>query len=319
MIDVSGKNETVRVAKACGRIRLAPEVIEMVKTGDSPKGNILAIAEVAGIMAAKNTPQILPLCHPLLLNSVRLWFEIAGTVVTGFCEVSCEAKTGVEMEALTGINVALLTIYDLAKAVNPVIEIEGCFLMEKRGGKSGLWQHPNLAGQVDSAPVIKDKMPLKVGILVMSDRASQGTYKDASGPVLAGFCQETFAGEVLTQILPDDEKVLEARLCDWVAAKTELILISGGTGLGVRDVTPEVVQRLACKELSGFGEAQRILGSRKTEKAWLSRSSAFVIQRGEQRSLVVLFPGSPKAVREGLEAIGSLISHAVSMMRGGGH
>jgi cyclic pyranopterin phosphate synthase len=175
MIDVGNKEITRRKAVAKGSIRLSPATMQMIVKGDSPKGNILSIAEVAGIMAAKNTSNLLPLCHPLILDSVRIWFELDSEQVHASCEVVCSAKTGVEMEALVGLNISLLTIYDLAKAVDPVIEISDVYLKTKEGGKSGIWTHPKdnkaPAESVKSKDISFQNLKFSVGTL--SDRARQ--------------------------------------------------------------------------------------------------------------------------------------------------
>jgi cyclic pyranopterin phosphate synthase len=139
MIDVGGKDETRREAVAEGRILMRRETIEAVQTSTLPKGNALETARVAAIMAAKNTPQIIPLCHPLLLTHVGCEFicDAANGFIHVTTRVRCSGKTGVEMEALTAATAALLTIYDMTKGVDDTLEIEHVRLMEKRGGKSG--------------------------------------------------------------------------------------------------------------------------------------------------------------------------------------
>lgn len=144
MVDIGDKTITRRYAKACGSIFLSPQSIAMIEHKKNPKGDVLAMAEIAGIIAAKDTSKLLPLCHPLQLDKVQIKFELSPSQISVSCEVYCHGKTGVEMEALTGATTALLTIYDLAKAVDPVIEIGSVFLETKIGGKSGEWRHPKL-------------------------------------------------------------------------------------------------------------------------------------------------------------------------------
>ena len=145
MIDVGGKAETTREAVACGTISMTSETLQMVRTSTLPKGNAIETARVAAIMAAKNTPQIVPLCHPLLLSHVGCEFEFDTETNTIFVQtrVRCIGKTGVEMEALTAASVALLTIYDMTKGVDDTLEIRDIHLLEKRGGKSGDWSRPS--------------------------------------------------------------------------------------------------------------------------------------------------------------------------------
>lgn len=316
MIDVGNKDVTRRRAVAKGTIRLSPTTMQMILKGDSPKGNILSIAEVAGIMAAKNTSSLLPLCHPLILDSVRIWFDIEESEVHANCEVICSAKTGVEMEALTGLNICLLTIYDLAKAVDPVIEISDIYLQKKEGGKSGSWDHPKSRSERNKKPTVDDFFQdIRFSVGTLSDRASQGLYEDQSGTLLRNYCKERLGIEVFYKVIPDESEALRKLVSESIDKKVEVLLLTGGTGISKRDITPETIEDLSSKELVGFGELQRQFGSQFTKAAWLSRSSAYVVKD----MLVILFPGSPKAVKQGLDCVGSLIPHAVRMIRGESH
>ena len=144
MVDVGGKAETQRVAIARGMIRMTAATLEAIRAGDAPKGDVLSTARLAGIMAAKKTGELIPLCHPLGLDDCQI--EITADAQRREIEVHCRAqvhgRTGVEMEALTGATVAALTIYDMAKAVDKAMVIHGVRLIEKRGGKSGDWRAP---------------------------------------------------------------------------------------------------------------------------------------------------------------------------------
>ena len=140
MVDVGGKAETQRVAVASGRIRMSAAALNAIRDGNAPKGDVLAAARIAGIMAAKKTANLIPLCHPLALTSVTLDFAFEDGAVRATATASLTGRTGVEMEALTGTSVALLTIYDMAKALDKTMVIEDLRLIEKRGGKSGDWR-----------------------------------------------------------------------------------------------------------------------------------------------------------------------------------
>jgi cyclic pyranopterin phosphate synthase len=139
MVDVSEKQPTVRTAVAQGKILVSPRVLAAITEGTSAKGDVLGVARVAGIMAAKHTPDLIPLCHPLALSHVAVDFTILEEecAVLAECTVRLTGKTGVEMEALTGVSVALLTIYDMCKAVDKGMEMTGIHLVHKEGGKSG--------------------------------------------------------------------------------------------------------------------------------------------------------------------------------------
>ena len=142
MVDVGAKDETERVAVARGEVRMTPATLVAIRAGDVPKGDVLGTARIAGIMAAKRTPDIIPLCHPLLLSQVAVDLQLDETAskVVITATVRCRGKTGVEMEALTAAAAAALTVYDMAKALEKGMVIGEIRLLEKRGGKSGEWE-----------------------------------------------------------------------------------------------------------------------------------------------------------------------------------
>ena len=141
MVDVGEKTETRRVARAEGRIRMQPETLHMILKGDAKKGDVLGIARIAAIQGSKRTSDLIPLCHPIALTKVGVEFEVEAADCEILCRVTAETvgRTGVEMEALTATSVALLTIYDMCKAVDRGMSMHGIRLLEKQGGKSGHW------------------------------------------------------------------------------------------------------------------------------------------------------------------------------------
>ena len=144
MVDVSDKPVTHRTATATGSIQVSPEIMAAVKCGNVKKGDVLGVARVAGIMGVKHTSELIPMCHPLPIQKCSVDFETDEDVgmIRVFCTVKTEGKTGVEMEALTGVQVALLTIYDMCKAIDKSMELTEIHLVEKSGGKSGLYRNP---------------------------------------------------------------------------------------------------------------------------------------------------------------------------------
>lgn len=139
MVDVGAKAVTQRLAVATGRIRMSPDALSAIRAGLVKKGDVLAVARVAGIMAAKRTSDLIPLCHPLPLTKLSVDFMFEDDAIRATVTAATAGQTGVEMEALTGTSVALLTVYDMAKAIDKSMTIEGVTLLEKRGGKSGDW------------------------------------------------------------------------------------------------------------------------------------------------------------------------------------
>lgn len=147
MVDVGAKNETHRVAVAMGQIRMKPETFALIAQGKAKKGDVIGIARVAAIMASKKTAELVPLCHPIALTRVAVDFELVENQSTVVCRATCETRgqTGVEMEALTAVQVGLLTIYDMCKAVDRFMVMENVHLLEKMGGKSGHWKAEDCA------------------------------------------------------------------------------------------------------------------------------------------------------------------------------
>ena len=139
MVDVSAKPATARSATAEGRIRMSAEALDAIRTGATAKGDVIAVARVAGIMAAKRTSDLIPLCHPLPLSSVSVDIGFEETGIHVVATATTTHQTGVEMEAMTAVSVALLTVYDMAKAVDRAMVVDGVRLLAKRGGKSGDW------------------------------------------------------------------------------------------------------------------------------------------------------------------------------------
>jgi len=142
MVDVSGKDVTARTATATGRVLVSTEVVELLRGGGSPKGDALAVARIAGIMAAKRTPDLVPLCHPIAIHGVNIDLEVHDDAVAIEATVRTADRTGVEMEALTCVVVAGLALIDMVKAVDPAAVITDVLVVEKTGGKTGTWRRP---------------------------------------------------------------------------------------------------------------------------------------------------------------------------------
>ena len=145
MVDVSSKKETFRRALASGKIYVGKEIFDLIKKNKMPKGDPIALAEVAAILGVKKTSELIPLCHPLPIDhtATKIIMNEEDHSLEVFCVVSATAKTGVEMEAIMGVNAALITIYDLSKIVNPHLKIDNIKLLIKEGGKSGVWKNPD--------------------------------------------------------------------------------------------------------------------------------------------------------------------------------
>jgi molybdenum cofactor biosynthesis protein MoaC len=311
MADVGGKAPTARRAAAVGALKMGRRAFALLRADKLPKGDALAAAELAGVMAAKKTPELLPLCHPLPLDAVlvEFTFDAALPGVRVRCEASTTAKTGVEMEALTGAAAALLCVYDLVKPVDPALEISDMRLEFKSGGKKGYWTHPK------ASPMTRPQKSPRLGkaaVITVSDRVSAGKAVDRSGPLLAEGLRGMGFDVKRPLVVSDDRYIIEKAIRQ-AATTSQVVALTGGTGLSPRDVTPEAVAAVCQRLIPGIGESLRAAGGPAT--APLSRSTAG--QLGA--CVVVALPGSTGGVRDGVAVLRDLLPHAAHIARGGAH
>ncbi len=300
MRSVTKKIETLRRATAQTVVHAKAETIARLRANDVPKKDILPIARAAGVMAAKKTPELLPYCHPIAIDWIEIEFEVTETQVAVNATVEAVAKTGVEMEALTAASVAALTIYDMLKPIDDGVEILSTKLLKKTGGKTSF---------VEKIPA-----GFKAAVLVTSDSTSKGTRSDKSGRLIEERLR-TLGVESSYQVVPDDKALISSTLQGYCDRGVQLIVTTGGTGLGPRDVTVEATEAVIDRQIPGIMEAARNFGQRRTPYAMLSRGVAG--QKG--RSVIVNLPGSSKGVEESLDAVFPSILHAYKMIGGGGH
>ncbi|QDA57077.1 bifunctional molybdenum cofactor biosynthesis protein MoaC/MoaB [Thermomonas aquatica] len=321
MADVRRKRPVPRRAVAVGELRAGAAGYAALVGKTLPKGDALAMAEVAGLQGAKHAAQLMPLCHPLALEyvDVRCVPVPERHAIRVYCETALTARTGVEMEALAGASAALLTLYDLTKPVEPALSIEAVRLLFKEGGKKGLWLHPAGMGEDERAHYRPQSAPRldgeAVAVITLSDRAAAGVYEDRSGALLEQLLQ-AMGADVRRRLLADGIAPLAAALREEAALGTPLVLCTGGTGFGPRDLAPEALAQVATRAVPGLAELFRGASSAHTPLAWLSRNASALVGDG---TLVLLLPGSPKAVAQGMDILGPLLPHALAMMRGRPH
>jgi molybdenum cofactor biosynthesis protein MoaC len=320
MADVGRKRITARRAVAVGEFAAGP-AFDTIVARALPKGDALMMAEVAGLAGAKGAPQLLPMCHPLPLEHIAVHCEPVADrqVIRVYCEAATHARTGVEMEALAGVNAALLTLYDLTKPVYPALGISGIRLLFKEGGKKGLWFHPE--GMTDAERARYEPRGvarldgIRTAVMTLSDRASRGDYEDRAGPRLVERLRALGARVAGAVVLPDEPESLIAQLREQAAAGTRLVVTTGGTVPGPRDCTPAALARIADRHLAGLAEMFRSESSQHTPLAWLSDADAVVV--GEM--LVIALPGNPKAVEQGMDILAPILAHTLKMIAAGAH
>ena len=299
MVDVTDKVSTARMAKAEGKISMLPETILAIQNDALPKGNVLTTAKISGIQSAKKTAEMIPMCHQLNLSYVDIEFEFEPDAICIRSIVKTKEATGVEMEALSAVSGAALTIYDMCKSVDKSMVIGEIKLVNKVGGKS---DHT-----VEYRP--------NVGVITLSDSISFGQGEDKSGPILInGFSD---AGCLVNhhETFPDGSKKLVSTIQDWVKDGVELIITTGGTGLGPRDLTIETMEKVFTSKLPGVEQALHAYGRGKVKTAMLSRLTAGVVNG----VIVICLPGSTGAAKDALQVLIPTIFHSFHMMKGEKH
>lgn len=299
MKDVSDKMTTLRMAEASVVVHASKEAVAAAKSGQTPKGPVLEIARSAAVTAAKKTSELIPYCHNIQLDHVEILFEAEGQEIKISSKVKASAKTGVEMEALTSASIAALTVYDMLKSIDDKLTISDLKLVEKRGGKSDF----------------KDQFVPVSAVLVTSDSVSSGKKEDVSGKLIVEHLKKLGSDVKSYLVMADDKEQIVRTIKGWVQEGIQLVVTTGGTGLGPRDVTSDTVKEIIERELPGVAEAIRAHGQRFTPYSMLSRGIAGAVGK----TIIVTLPGSSKAVKESLGAIFPYIFHIYPMLTGHGH
>jgi len=316
MVDVGDKAVTARTATATGRLETLPHVIALVRADDLPKADVLATARIAGIAGAKKTSELIPLCHQIPLSSVKIDFTFERAAILVTATATTTGQTGVEMEALTAVAIAALTLHDMVKAVDPGAVTTGIQLVSKTGGKHGHWTRASRNETTDTtAGDAAAPVGLRQGtaaVVVASTGGAAGTRPDTTGPTIGAWLTGNgYAVDAVTVVADAD---IAAELARVVATRPAVVITTGGTGLSPTDATPEATRPLLDRELPGVAEAIRARGMKVTPTAALSRGLAGTANG----TVVVNLPGSPGGVADGLAVLDGLLEHLVAQIIGGG-
>ncbi len=301
MVDITHKTNTLRIATAQAIVQVSkPETVEAIQNRTVPKGDVFEMAKAAGFLAVKKTPDLLPDCHPIPVEYTGVQYRIEDLTIVIELTVKTIYKTGVEVEAMHGASVVALTMYDMLKPIDKGVEIRNIRLLEKKGGKS------------DRRPAPEG---LKTAVVVCSDSISNGIGEDKSGKKiiekLKAFQLE--AGDY--SIIADDKAGIQNKLHALQASGYNMVLITGGTGLSPRDVTPEAVSELLDREVPGIVEAARQYGQERVPTSMLSRSVAGFMDE----MLVIAMPGSTGGVTEYMDALFPHVLHVFNVLEGKKH
>jgi cyclic pyranopterin monophosphate synthase len=301
MVNIAHKTPTLRKAIATATVLASrQETIDAIEQRKVPKGDIFEFARAAALFGIKRTSDVIPDCHPLPIEFANISYSIEGLAVKISVEVHTIYKTGVEVEAMHGASVAALVMYDMLKPIDKYVEIQNIRLQEKHGGKSD-----------------KSNLPssLKCAVIVCSDTVSRAEKSDTSGKAIMSILHSQGYEDVDYHVVPDDIEAIQQVLQQHLQQHTNLVLLTGGTGVSPRDVTPEAVKPLIDIEIPGIMEPARAYGQERVATAMLSRGIAGFAGN----TLIITLPGSKKGAEESMQAIFPHVLHVFNVKKGSPH
>jgi cyclic pyranopterin monophosphate synthase len=302
MVDITHKIITKRTATAQAIVTVGkPETIQAIKDKTVPKGDVLEVARTAGLFAVKNTSNSIPDCHPLPIEYTSIHYVINETEIIIEITVKTIYKTGVEVEAMHGASIVALTMYDMLKPIDKNVEISTVKLVHKKGGKSDFTNG--------------ESVNITASVIVCSDSVSKGNKQDSAGKAIIAKLDGLGQKVSHYSIIPDEVSEIQRTLMGFVNSDVDLVILTGGTGLSKRDVTPEAIIPLLDRRIPGIEEAIRSYGQDRTPYAMLSRSVAGFIEN----TLVIALPGSTNGVVESMDAVFPSVLHLFKIINGFNH
>jgi cyclic pyranopterin phosphate synthase len=303
MVDITFKIKTHRTAVAQAIVQVSKqETIDAIINKTVPKGDVLEASRIAGLFGIKKTSEMIPDCHPLPVEFAAVRHRIEGLKIIIETEVQTIYRTGVEVEAMHGASVVALTMYDMLKPIDKEIEIHGIKLLHKKGGKS---QYKNVLSR-----------SIKAAVIVCSDSISAGKNEDGAGKAIISKLEQ-IGGISIEEyvIVPDEIPAIQENVLRHHDNKTDLIILTGGTGLSPRDVTPEAIKPLLDQEIPGIGEVARSYGQEHIPYAMLSRSLGGL----KGKSLILALPGSTRGATESMDALFPHLLHIFKILENSKH
>lgn len=302
MVDITHKIITQRTATAQAIVKVGtPETMQAIVNKTVPKGDVLEVARTAGLFAVKNTSNAIPDCHPIPIEYTGIEYELLEDSILIRVTVKAIYRTGVEVEAMHGASIVALTMYDMLKPIDKQVEISTIKLLHKKGGKSDFGA--------------KKRLDLSVAVIVCSDSVSAGKKEDRAGKVITDKITNLGLKVSHYAIIPDEIKDIQTTINQLCEDQKELIILSGGTGLSNRDVTPEAIIPLLDRRIPGIEEAIRSYGQQRTPYAMLSRS----VVGFKGNTLIMALPGSTAGASKSIDAVFPSVLHLFQLLNGFNH